>query len=218
MPSCARRRTRLSIVVPLLASLLLLPYSAAAADSTMGQDEVTLKNGGTIRGTVVSSEPGVSVRIIELGSTEARTVPWAQVGDIERGKFAPKGPSVQPGSAGPGYGPAAPAYVPPIPVPVPAQGAPQNQVRLHVNSPQPATAVSHRVAYGRIGWGGFAIDTATPVCMSPCDQVFDSGTGQMYSVERDFNRRPPSRSALGAGMWSSRWIRGAAGSIARGSL
>jgi hypothetical protein len=175
--------------LPLAASLCLLPLVpmfprvAAAADPTMSQDEVTLKDGGTVRGTVVSSQPGVGVKIIELGQNESRMIPWAQVGDVERGKYAPRGAAAQPGSAGPGY-------AQPVPAATPAPGAPRYPVRLHVSSPLPANVYSHQTAYGAVNGYGFVIDAATPVCMSPCDQVFDAASGQMYTVGGDFNSSP----------------------------
>lgn len=168
---------------------VLTPTSAAAEEpTTMGQDEVTLKNGGTIRGTVVSTEPGVSVKIIELGQTEVRTIPWAQVGDVERGKFAPKAatevqvPRVEPGSAGPGY-------ARPVPVPAPTEGA-KIPVRLHIDSPVPAQVFSHQRSYGYINGYGFSLDRATPVCTSPCDEVFDAATGESYTVKGEFSSAP----------------------------
>ena len=96
---------RCSFTCSILVALSLLASSALAQDP--GVDEVTLKNGGSIRGTVISSEPGTSVKILEMGSKEPRVIPWAQVGDVEKGKYAPKS-AVQPGPAGPGYGAAIP--------------------------------------------------------------------------------------------------------------
>jgi hypothetical protein len=187
----ARRLRHLPLVASLLAVPVLLPASASAADATMGQDEVTLKDGGTIRGTVVSSRPGVSVKIIELGQTETRTIPWAQVGDVERGKYAPakaskngksdKAGATKPGSAGTGYAEAVPATE----VTVPAE-TPSNAVRLHVESPQPALVYSHQTAYGAVNGYGFVVDAATPVCSSPCDKVLDSMNGQTYTAGGDF--------------------------------
>lgn len=142
----------------------------------MGQDEVTLKDGGTVRGTVVSSEPGVGVKIIELGQSQTRTIPWAQVGDVERGKFAPKGAAVQPGAAGPGYA---------APPPPPPPGPPRSAVRLHVDSPKPTMIYAHETAYGAVNGYGFVVDAATPVCSSPCDRVFDAGLGQMFTAGGD---------------------------------
>jgi hypothetical protein len=186
MVRMVRRLAHLPLAASLtLASLALVPSVAAAADATMGQDEVTLKDGGTLRGTVVSSQPGVGVKIIELGQSSARMIPWAQIGDVERGKFAPpKAGRAQPGSAGPGYGQA---------VPVPAAPSPTNgrEVRLHVDSPKPALVYSHETAYGAVNGYGFVIDAATPVCSSPCDKVLDGGSGQTYTAAGDFNPSPP---------------------------
>lgn len=175
--------------LPLTASLLffslasLTPLTAAAADPTMGQDEVTLKDGGTLRGTIVSSQPGVGVKIIELGQSNTRMIPWAQVGDVERGKFAGgKVGGVQPGSAGPGYGRA---------VPVPSAAPPAgHEVRLHIDSPKQTFVYSHQTAYGAVNGYGFVIDAATPVCSSPCDKVLDAASGQTYTAGGDFNPSP----------------------------
>jgi hypothetical protein len=179
--------------LPLVASLALvplaLPASAAAADAAMGQDEVTLKDGGTVRGTVVSSRPGVGVKIIELGQTETRMIPWAQVGDVERGKYAAskdkKG--AKPGSAGAGYAQPVPAAA----VPAPAEAPPASAVRLHVESPKPALVYSHQTAYGAVGGYGFVVDAATPVCSSPCDKVLDPMNGQTYTTGGDFTPSGP---------------------------
>jgi hypothetical protein len=189
-PVPVRKSSHLRHVASLvsLASLVLLPLafpaSAAAADATTGQDEITLKDGGTVRGTIVSSRPGVGVKIIELGTTEAKMIPWAQVGDVEKGKFAAsKKAAAKAGSAGPGYAAA-------VPVQVPAE-APQTSVRLHVESPLPALVYSHQTAYGAVGGYGFVVDAASPVCSSPCDKVFDSMSGQTYTAGGDFTPSAP---------------------------
>src|SRR3984957_14133999 len=170
-----------SIVVIVSLLLPILSPVAAFADGAMGQDEVTLKDGGTVRGTVVSSRPGVGVKIIELGSTEARMIPWAEVGDVERGKFASKKKAaVQPGNAGPGYGE-------PVPPPPPPGPPPGTQVRLHIDSPVPAMIYSHQTAYGAVNGYGFVVDAATPVCSSPCDKSFDSQSGQTFTAGGEFN-------------------------------
>lgn len=66
-------------------------------------DEVTLKDGGAIRGVVVSIEPGKGVKIVVPGEKDPRSIPWSQVADVQKGKYAPKA-AVDPGSAGEGYG------------------------------------------------------------------------------------------------------------------
>ncbi|AGP35318.1 hypothetical protein [Sorangium cellulosum] len=169
-------RHRFPIIATLTAVSLLLTASARAAD---GEDEVTLKNGGTIRGTVVASEPGESVKIIELGEKEVRVIPWSQVSDVERGKFAPKS-AAQPGAAGPGYGAAPPPQ--PVPAPEPTLGAP-GVVRLHVDSPTPVRVLEEAsTTYGAYGGYGFAVKKIRPVCVSPCDKVIDGSDGRKFSL------------------------------------
>jgi hypothetical protein len=127
----------------------------------MGQDEVTLKDGGSVRGTVVSSEPGVGVKLLELGAKEPRVIPWDQVTAVERGKFAQQ-----------------PAAVSTSPV----QGAP-GVVRLHVVSPVPVEIYKHRDSYGETSRGTtIALDTPREVCTSPCDIVVDGSRGREFSV------------------------------------
>ena len=163
----------------LAASALLLCSGAAAADDGLGNDEVTLKNGGMLRCTLVSSEPGVAVKLLIAGEKEARVVPWSQVGDVEPNKFAPKPSAVQPGSAGPGY--AQPVMPTRVEGPAPALGSP-GVVRLHIDSPAPVVVRAHATAYGQVGAYGFVIDAARPVCASPCDKVIDGSLGQDFTV------------------------------------
>jgi hypothetical protein len=170
---------------PIKAALLLsaLLFSTAALAQDMGHDEVTLKNGGSIRGTVVSSEPGVSVKIIEMGQKEARTVPWAQVSDVERDKYKSKPENAQPGGAGPGY--AHTTGGEPVAVPEPALGQ-TGVVRLHVDSPEPVQVQSRRMEQGSVNGYGFVITQLTPVCVSPCDKVIDGSRGQEFVASGDF--------------------------------
>lgn len=157
-----------------------LSFSLAARAQEGGQDEVSLKNGGVVRGTVVSSEPGTSVKIIEMGQKEVRVIPWAQVSDVERGKYAPKA-APPPGPTGPGYGvpqPVAPAE--------PKLGAP-GVVRLHVDSPVPAQVIEHAgTTVGGVGGYTMVIEQLRPVCTSPCDRVVDGSKGQLFAVAGEF--------------------------------
>lgn len=149
-----------------LASVLLC-VGAARADDSVGNDDVTLKNGGSVRGTVVSSEPGQSVTILELGEKGPRVIPWDQVSGVERGRFAPL-----PAAAAPSGDPRAQALVP----------GTQGVVRLHVQSPVPVEIYKHRDSYGQTSRGDtIVLDTPRPVCASPCDVLVD-GRGREFSA------------------------------------
>jgi hypothetical protein len=163
----------------LVASSMLFALTSHAQEG--GNDEVTLKNGGSIRGTVVASEPGTSVKIIEMGQKEVRVIPWSQVSDVERGKYAPKAPA-QPGPAGPGYGAA-----PPPPAPIePKLGSP-GIVRLHVESPEPAQIIEHvGTSVGAAGAYTVVVHQLRPVCSAPCDRVVDGSGGQEFGVTGRF--------------------------------
>jgi hypothetical protein len=179
------RRGALSLFAPIAiaASLLLAPGVASAADSSLGQDEVTLKNGGSIRGTVVAAEPGVDVKIIELGATEVRTIPWTQVADVQRGKYVPT-TSTTPSLPPPPPPPPPPTYAPGPSFPGAVQQMP---VRLHVSSPEPATVVA-REEYARIGWTSIGVEQE--VCASPCGSVFNASSGLTYRIKGDFPTSP----------------------------
>jgi hypothetical protein len=170
-----------SITIQAALFLSAVLFSTAAFAEDTGQDQVTLKSGGSIRGTVVSSEPGVSVKIIEMGQKEARTIPWAQVSDVERDKFASKPANVQPGGAGPGYGQPAEH----VSTPEPELGQP-GVVRLHVDSPEPVQVQSRRTEQGVVNGYGFVLQQLTPVCVSPCDKVIDGSRGQEFVASGDF--------------------------------
>lgn len=166
---------------------LSLVLAATAFAQEGGQDEVTLKNGGVVRGTVVASEPGTSVKIIEMGQKQVRVIPWSQVSDVERGKYAPRQPA-QPGPAGPGYGAPPP---PPGDGPEPRAGGP-GVVRLHIESPLPAQLIEHGgTAVGAYGGYNVVIHQLRPVCLSPCDRVVDGSIGQDFTVTGEFPAARP---------------------------
>ncbi len=188
------RMMRMSKTASVLALVLL--SSAAYAQGDAGNDEVALKNGGSIRGTVVSSEPGVSVKVIELGQKETRTIPWEQVAGVQRDKFAPK-TITEPANADPPYGgygltpspmpipvyrvPAPPTPVPvPESVPVPPLGSP-GVVRLHIDSPVFVQVRSR--TYG-IQLGASPL---VPVCASPCDKIIDGSRGDLFEASGEFS-------------------------------
>ncbi len=172
-----------SLATYLAAFALTLAASTAFAQD-VGQDEVTLKNGGSIRGTVISSEPGNSVKILELGAKEPRVLPWSQVSDVEKGKYAPKA-APQPGPAGPGYGGGPP--VPPPPPVVPAPRAREGGVvKLHIDSPAPVNILQHEdTSVVSVGTQTVLFDRMRVICTSPCDQPID-GRGQTLKAAGAF--------------------------------
>lgn len=163
------------VMVGALVALSLFAAAPAGAQET-GQDEVTLNDGSRIRGTVVASEPGTSVKIIELGGTVPRVFPWSAVSGVERGKYAPhEAPPPDVGGILGGRG-AAPGTMPKL-------GAP-GVVRLHVESPVPAEVVVAAVSTGYVGGYGFQLSRT--LCFAPCDRVIDGSQGQYFQVRGRF--------------------------------
>jgi hypothetical protein len=151
-----------------LVSLLLASTPALAAG---GDDEVDLKNGGMLRGTVVSMEPGKEVVILIQGTGEQRRVPWNEVDKVSRGNGAPAAPPPPP-----------PPMMPPPPpggeLSGPADGAP----RVHIRTETPGMAL-HQIttSIAVVGYGGVAYGMISrPVCVAPCDQVVDGRNGQLF--------------------------------------
>lgn len=164
-------------VAALVAAVAFLS-GVAHADEAAGADEVTLKNGGSIRGTVVAAEPGLSVKIIELGSTEVRVVPWAEVEGVEKGRYGAKAETSAP-SAPPAPSPETPGIV-----------------RMHIEYPTPVRLYQLRApvygsGYGAGGAVSVVITAADLLCTSPCDQLIDGRKGQEFSVTGDFPTGDP---------------------------
>jgi hypothetical protein len=147
-------------------------------------DEVSLKNGGLVRGTIVSLDPGKEVIITVQGTNQTRTIPWAEVDKVNRGgqATAPPPPPARP--APPAYGePAAPVVVAPpvapgIPVVRPGVGAPwvhvdadSDGVMLQRVDMEMAVVSNYGTAYAA---------STSPVCQAPCDRIVDGRKGQEF--------------------------------------
>ncbi|AUX38764.1 uncharacterized protein SOCE26_001420 [Sorangium cellulosum] len=151
--------------------------SSAAAPQVAGEDEVSLKNGGMLRGTVVAVEPGKEVILLVPGTGEQRRIPWAEVDQVQRGKYAPSAapaPAAPPPAAAPAPPPAAPPDLPAAP----KRGAP----RVHIATDDPAVSL-HQVTMtiGVVGAGGSAYGVVSrPICQAPCDRVVDGTAGQQF--------------------------------------
>jgi hypothetical protein len=166
-----------------LVALLGLCISTAAFADGLGDDEVTLKNGGSVRGTVISVDPGGSVKIQEAGASDPRVIPWSEVADVEKGKYAEETETVEPGSAGKGYrGP-----------PPPANDARRDThadetgPKVHIESPVKAHLKKFRGAsYAQVG--DYAVTTVytEEVCTSPCDRKIPEDPGARYYVAGAF--------------------------------
>jgi hypothetical protein len=193
MASHLRRASVLSIALFAGAAASLVPRAALAQDEPspdLGADEVTLKNGGMVRGTVVSVEPGTKVVIVEAGAKDPRTIPWSEVADVERGKYKPSSeerPKVEPGAAGPGYEDEDEE--------APAKRAKKRKtrelgdrgvVRLHVESPEPVQIYQNRIiGGGYVGGYAFVAGTTQLVCSSPCGEIVDLREGDDFVVDGD---------------------------------
>jgi hypothetical protein len=169
----------------LAAAVLVLTLSLAAraalADDSVGRDEVVLKNGGTIRGTVVSVEPGSKVVILEMGAKSPRTLTWAEVADVQKDRYPADDAAkkAEPGAAGPGYAGAEPA----APVePTPGKGV----VKVHIESKKPVKLIEHvGTAVGAAGGYVIAVEQLRVACASPCDRVVDGSRGQEFAIVGD---------------------------------
>lgn len=157
------------------------PAPSASPSSTLGDDEVVLKNGGMVRGTIVSVEPGEEVVVSVAGKPEPRVIPWSEVADVQRGKYAER-PAPE----------AAPA-----PAPVPGYDAPEepeddepprkpgSTVRLHVVSDKPVEVWQQfggSVGYMSTG-GALVVTHNRALCTSPCDEELPAGGGYFFMGE-----------------------------------
>lgn len=187
-PQKIRRRSRRTYGVAALVLALSVTSVATAGAQELGADEVALKNGGSIRGTVVSVEPGTKVVILELGQTEPRTLTWAEVADVQKGKYAPAGAKdeTEPGDAGPGYKSA------PVEIaeeeeeePAPEKSGP-GVVRVHIEADEPVS-LYERGGTSVVSVGRYvaAVTHARQVCNSPCDKTVDGSRGQGFFIAGD---------------------------------
>jgi len=170
----------------LLAAALVLAASvtsfSAFADDSVGRDEVVLKNGGTIRGTVLNVEPGTKVVILEMGSKDPRTLRWAEVADVQKNRYEAEDAAkkVEPGKDEPGYTSPSPA------APVEETPAGKGAVKVHIESSKPVQLLEHvGSAIGSAGGYVVAIDQIRVACASPCDKVIDGTRGQEFAIVGD---------------------------------
>ena len=128
----------------------------ASASPALGDDEVALNDGSSLRGTIKGVDEGVEVRIDVLG--ERRVVPWSEVAEIERGKYAvAEDPTA-------------------VSLDTPAPGTPHVTIISDANFQYELMRVNQRFT-GRVQGGMVGV-----VCESPCDQVVDNTTDEEWLI------------------------------------
>ncbi|MEJ7734986.1 MAG: hypothetical protein WKG00_38080 [Polyangiaceae bacterium] len=144
----------------------------AAAD--LGPDEVTLKNGGMLRGDVISVEPGTKVVLMEAGASAPRSIPWAEVADVERGKYADEGGEDAPGKGDTGGKDVA------------SPSGKTGVSRVHISSEEKVQLHEELdTQYAQAGAYAVAVTRGRVACTSPCDQTIDGSRGQKFVVAGD---------------------------------
>ncbi|MBZ5715774.1 hypothetical protein [Nannocystis pusilla] len=155
----------MSVLLGGTVSVAGLPAYAQVAAEPSGEDVVSLKNGGMIRGKVLEVIPDESVTVESAATGERKTFPWAEVAGVERA------------------GAPAAAEDPIAAEPPPAAGT-----RLHIETTRPADVqlfeiTGETIATGYVSGGGTATIRGIhyrPVCTSPCDKVVDGSQGQSF--------------------------------------
>lgn len=199
---------------PLLVSLIVLsispralaqaapPQAASAAGRDVagaGTDEVTLKNGGMLRGTIVAIEPENELIILVPGR-EPRRVPWAEIDKVERGKYAVQVaplPAPPPSPAPPPPSPPPPALPPPV-RPAPPRDAVEGSPRVHIWTDAPGLALHEVTREASSDWSGRDRTygpASRAVCAAPCDAIIDARRGQSFFFTGP-GLRPSSRFQL----------------------
>ncbi|MDC0743818.1 hypothetical protein [Polyangium mundeleinium] len=140
-----------------------------AGSVTTGPAEIQLKNGSTMRGTLVNVEPGQRVIVIVAG--EQSVIPWSEIAKIAGG------PQEAPAPAPPAA--AAPAAAAPL---APGQGVPF----LHIESDWPNVELAR--IDGEVGGGYQQQAYAGPntitkfMCSAPCDRLVDGRDGHRFFI------------------------------------
>jgi len=176
---------------------VMFATTASAEESRAGDDEVVLKNGGTVRGTVTTVEPGKAVQIVEGGSKDIRVFAWSEVAKVEKAKYAVSSKAEKAEEQ------------PPVASPPPASAEPQpssdapEKMKVHIDSPMHADLYRLRTrvstvgvvapVYGYYGYGGAYVGTAAvattseeAVCSAPCDKNIPAEPGDQFVLKGDF--------------------------------
>lgn len=166
--SYQRSRCRTLLAAAALAASALVAQSARA--ESVGPDVVNLKDGGFIRGTVVSVEPGSHVMVLEYGKEKPRSVPWGTVADVQRGKAAGKSE------------PASTSGDDAVPLPDLEEAEPKASTRKVYIETEAAAELYQVVAAGSIAVpnGVAFFSQAKSVCVAPCGEPIDLEGGNYF--------------------------------------
>lgn len=161
------------------------PSTAGETEPCTGDDEITLKNGGMLRGKIVALEPEAQAVIVVCG--EKRTISWSDIDAVERGKHGapdspppppekPEEPTGKPAPKG-GLATAAPEETS-KPPPPPGPGV----VRIHIVADDPLIQL-YRVGGSQIQVAGNTVHLGTVtelICQAPCDTIVDGRDGASF--------------------------------------
>ncbi len=161
--------------------------NVAHADNA-GVDEVSLKNGGMLRGTIIALEPDKQVILLLAPTKESRTIPWTDVDKVERGKYAQTSPSAP--TPTPPPAPAS-APTPATPAAPPGPGA----LRIHIETNHPGIAlqrVGDAVRLTTFEGTTYAVGITDDVavanevrCSAPCDRIINAHSGDDFQFTGD---------------------------------
>lgn len=128
-------------------------------------DEVVLKDGGFVRGSIEEVSPESHVVIVVGHNGERRTIPWSEVAEVKRGATVRPPAPQAPGISTP----------PTTAAPEPELGAP----RIHVEVEGDGTVLLHRVV-ADIAGANISGVVSRAVCRAPCDEVIDGRGGESF--------------------------------------
>ena len=133
------------------------PAAANAPPPSVGADVIYLKNGGSLRGTIIDAIPNAQARI-QLATGEIATVQWTEIARIERAETPRGPPTAAPEPARPL--PSLPPAPPSAPLAVPAKPMPPAAtVLVHVDGAEDA----------QLEQDATHEDHWQVVCSAPCD-------------------------------------------------
>ncbi|MEZ4450091.1 MAG: hypothetical protein R3B09_11495 [Nannocystaceae bacterium] len=150
--------------------------------SSAPAEQVELRNGGKVQGSIIELLPGDSLTIVSAATGETKTFRWAEIA-----RYTQSGAWVRADEAG-GSTPAAEES--------PGKGELRGP-RLHIETTKPAKVKLFEITSEMVASGGNVVVhgmTYRPICTSPCDEVIDASAGHPYffggdklSTSRRFN-------------------------------